>query len=161
MFTAFVMSALWHLDPIQYALLKEVHEYRRRNFWSSIAWDALDDAMHYEGREIVFNLYSLPHWDEQDPHWSWAVIMYFGTFEEAYLEFIQLNLRVRFRPGDVIFFRGKDLLHSVMMWKGGERHFIINFTHDAMWRKAGKTCRSSKAHGWPGREDAPPGPRPM
>ncbi|KAI1788531.1 hypothetical protein LXA43DRAFT_1063516 [Ganoderma leucocontextum] len=67
--------------------------WRKERSWSSVLWENLYHDLSYDCREIVYNMYSQFHWDEQDPHWAWAIIIYLGTFEDAYLEFPQLNLR--------------------------------------------------------------------
>lgn len=143
--SAWVMEGLRHIDPIQHDGLSQVYQYRQERFSVQRAVAAIDPVLQYEGREIVFNRWSAPHWDKHDPHFGWACIIYFGDFEEAWLEFPQINVRVRLRPGDVVWFRGRDLLHQALNWTAGSRHFLIHFTHTAMWNMAGVQCQSSKA----------------
>ena len=57
------------------------------------------------------------------------------------------KLRLHIQPGDVVFFRGRDLLHQVPQWEQGERYLLVHFTHDALWKEAEVTCASSKAVG--------------
>ena len=146
--SAFVTKALELIDPEQHRLLRKVRDFRLKGFKSQVALAALDRCLIHEGREIVFNRYSLPHRDGPDPHWAWACIFYFGNFEGAYLEFPELKLKIRLRPGDMVFFRGRDLLHQAHLWTRGERHFVIHFTHKAMWDLAGEVCSSSPSKVW-------------
>ncbi|KAI0069444.1 hypothetical protein K474DRAFT_1610449 [Panus rudis PR-1116 ss-1] len=101
--------------------------------------------MLYEGREIVFNRWSARHVDRQDPHFGWACIVYFGTFSVTRLIFPQLGLVVYLRPGDMVWFRGRDLIHEVPEWEGGDRNFLVHFTHESIWKMADISCTSDKA----------------
>ncbi|KAI0324231.1 hypothetical protein GY45DRAFT_1210385, partial [Cubamyces sp. BRFM 1775] len=134
-----------HLDPVQYHLLLKLKEYRCRQYADQKAFSALDQHMLWEGREIVYNRWSPVHKDRQDPHMSWAAITYLGDFEGAFLEFPELWLRLHLSPGDVVFFRGKDLQHGAPSWVSGQRHLLVHFTHQGIWDNAGMTCSSSKA----------------
>lgn len=141
----YTMELLSIIDPIQLKGLEEVVSFRRKNYVVQQALEAVDPYMLYEGREIVFNRWSALHQDRQDPHYAWACIIYFGSFQEAVLEFPELRLKVRVRRGDIVWFRGRDLRHQALEWGEGERHFLIHFTHSAMWDLAGVECKSSKA----------------
>ncbi|RPD67427.1 hypothetical protein L227DRAFT_605814 [Lentinus tigrinus ALCF2SS1-6] len=145
--SAYCMRALLCIDPLQFGLLGQVYDYRISNYASQKAFAVLDKKMMWEGREIMFNRWSPRHWDSQDPPMSWACITYVGDFTGAYFEFPQLRLRVKLHPGDVVFFRGHDLLHGVPEWTTGQRHFLVHFTHQALWAEAGVTCASSRARG--------------
>ena len=144
--SGFVMEVLKTVDPLQYSLLEQVHAWRVKEFASSEAFSSLERGkMLYEGREIQFNRFSAPHWDLQDPHWGWAIAIYFGSFSSCILRFRQLGLEVKLRPGDVVAFRGRDLLHEVSDWTDGERHLLIHFTHRTLWEHAKTVCRSGPA----------------
>ena len=73
-------------------------------------------------------------------------MLYFGTFTLAELRYPQLNLTVILRPGDLVFHRGRDLLHNARARGEGSRNFLVHFTHQHMWDYIGLTCASSKAH---------------
>ena len=143
--SAYCTRSLLCLDPLQYGLLHKVYDHRLSKYPSQRAFAKVDQNMMWEGREIMFNRWSKRHWDKQDPHWSWACITYVGDFVGANFEFPQLKLRIRLSPGDVVFFRGRDLLHEVPRWVSGQRHFLVHFTHQALWTEAGYPCRSSPA----------------
>ncbi|RDX43301.1 hypothetical protein OH76DRAFT_1361369 [Lentinus brumalis] len=144
---AYCMRTLLCIDPLQYGLLSKVYDYRLSTYASQRAFAALDKKMLWEGREVMFNRWSPLHWDKQDPPMAWACITYVGDFEGAYFEFPQLKVKLLLRPGDVVFFRGHDLLHGVPEWLSGQRHFLVHFTHQALWQEAGIPCASSKAQG--------------
>ena len=130
---AFCTTGLLAIDPLHYGLLRQVYDARRAKYKSQVAIAALDKYNLWEGREIMFNRWSPAHFDQHDPHWSWACIVYFGDFDHAVMRFPQLNLEVVLRPGDVIYIRGRDLLHEVAEWAHGQRHFMVYFTHEALW----------------------------
>ncbi len=140
---SFCTTGLLALDPLQYGLLRRVYDWRREKYKSQVAIAALDKYNLWEGREIMFNRWSNPHWDHNDPHYSWACIVYFGSFTEARMKFRQIDTEVRLRRGDVVYLRGRDLLHEVEDWGDGERHFMVYFTHESLWDSAGIESRSN------------------
>ncbi|TFK82471.1 hypothetical protein K466DRAFT_603660 [Polyporus arcularius HHB13444] len=142
---AFCTTALLAIDPLQYGLLRRVYDWRRERYKSQVAIAALDKYNLWEGREIMFNRWSNPHWDHNDPHYSWACIVYFGSFTEARMKFRQLNAEICLRRGDIVFLRGRDVLHEVADWGDGERHFMVYFTHESLWDGAGIESRATPA----------------
>ena len=142
---AYCTRSLLCLDPLQYGLLSKVYAYRLENYPSQRAFSHVDRKMMWEGRVVIFNRWSKRHWDKQDPPMSWACITYVGDFTGADFQFPQLNLRMRLSPGDVVFFRGRDLLHEVPRWVSGQRHFLVHFTHESLWKEARIPCASSPA----------------
>ena len=108
-------------------------------------FDSVNGGLAYEGREVVFNRESTRHWDQHDPHWAWVSILYFGTFRRGCLRFPQLNISVELHPGDMVFFRGRDLCHDAPDWGPGTRNFLVHFTHQHMWDHMEMTCASQKA----------------
>lgn len=143
--TSYVMGAFEQLDPVQHDKMRQLYEWRLRKVASSVAMAAVDPGMFFEGREIQFNRYSLPHFDTSDPSWAWAIIIYFGTFPTCTLKFRQLKLAVTLRPGDMVIMRGRDVLHEVGDWLEGERHLLVHFTHKTLWNQAEIECRSARA----------------
>ena len=138
---SFTTTALLAIDPLQYGLLRQVYDWRRARYKSQVAIASLDKYNLWEGREIMFNRWSKAHWDHNDPHYSWACIVYFGDFAEARMKFRQINVEVCLRPGDVIYLRGRDLLHEVGDWGVGQWHFMVYFTHESLWDAAGIESR--------------------
>ncbi len=143
---SYVMSLLKAIDPKQYKSLDQLYKWRLDNFASSRALSRLTDPqLFFEGREIQFNRFSKAHWDNQDPHWAWAIIIYFGTFGSCRLKFKQLRTEVVLRPGDVVAIRGQDLLHEAVDWDFGERHLLVHFTHRSLWAQAKLKCKTSRS----------------
>ena len=143
--TSFVMGAFQQADPEQHKRLGRVYNWRVNRLASQKAMGAIDPGMWFEGRELQFNRYSLAHFDTQDPHWGWAIIIYYGTFESCTLEFRQLKVKVTLRPRDMVMFRGRDVLHEVKDWIRGERHLLVHFTHSSLWNQAKVECHSDPA----------------
>ncbi|KAI1797042.1 hypothetical protein LXA43DRAFT_1089565 [Ganoderma leucocontextum] len=115
---AFCNTILATIDPLQHKLLWDVRERRMTNpEWAEQPiFKTYNPTLLWECCEVVYNWWSPPHRDYGDPHFAWAGIVYFGTFKDAWFSFPRLGLRVRLRPGDVVFFRGKDLVHAVADW---------------------------------------------
>ncbi|TFK78317.1 hypothetical protein K466DRAFT_507451, partial [Polyporus arcularius HHB13444] len=143
--TSYVMGAFEELDPLQHDRMRALYEWRLREVASSVAMAAVDPGMFFEGREMQFNRYSLLHFDTNDPSWAWAIIIYFGTFPTCTLKFRQLMLQVTLRPGDMVMMRGRDVLHEVCDWDLGERHLLVHFTHQTLWKQANIKCESGLA----------------
>ena len=143
--TRYVMAAFQQTDPEQYDRLHRVYDWRVTTIASQKAISAVDPAMWFEGRELQFNRFSLAHFDTQDPHWGWAIIIYYGTFDSCTLEFPQLKVKVTLRPGDMVMLRGRDVLHEVKNWVSGERHLLVHFTHKTLWDQAEVECLSGPA----------------
>lgn len=143
--TSYVMGAFEQLDPVQHQKMAQLYDWRLRKVASSAAMAGVDPGMFFEGREMQFNRYSLPHFDTNDPSWAWAIIIYFGTFPTCSLKFRQLKLKVTLRPGDMVIMRGRDVLHEVCDWLKGERHLLVHFTHHTLWKAADIECESSPA----------------
>ncbi|KAF8834993.1 hypothetical protein BDN67DRAFT_913812 [Paxillus ammoniavirescens] len=60
-----------------------------------------------EGQEVLFNRFSGRHIDSQDPQAAYAGLFAAGSFTSGgYLHLHQLNLQIRFFPGDFILVRG-------------------------------------------------------
>ena len=145
MVSAYVMAVLEAIDPTQHYLLETLWQKTCEKEKVQKLFDSINGGLAYEGREVVFNRLSHPHWDQHDPHWSWASILYFGTFRSATLRFPQLNVAVMLYPGDMVFFHGRDLCHDAPDWGPGTRNFLVHFTHQHMWDHIGLTCASQKA----------------
>ena len=142
---AFCTTGLLVIDPLHYGLLRQVYDARRAKYKSQVAIAALDKYNLWEGREIMFNRWSPAHFDQLDPHYSWACLVYFGDVDVAVMKFRQLNLEVHLHPGDVVYMRGRDLLHEVPEWEDGQRHFMVYFTHEALWKELRVPAGSSRA----------------
>ena len=145
MVSAYVMAALEKIDPTQHSLLETLWKKTCEKEKVQKLFDSINGGLAYEGREVVFNRWSDIHQDEQDPHWAWANILYFGTFRRAKLRFPQLKTTVILHPGDMVFFRGRDLIHDAPDWGRGSRNFLVHFTHKHMWDYMGMMCASQKA----------------
>ena len=65
--TEWTMGVLAAIDPIQHEGFMEVLRYRVQHSVVQQAISAVDPGMLYEGREVVFNRSSAPHFDKHDP----------------------------------------------------------------------------------------------
>jgi hypothetical protein len=122
------------VDPKNFATLTQLCQVSREKHLSLVVWSGVDSLM-LEGRELLFNRLSGPHRDSQDPQLAYAGLYAAGNFTSGgYLYFRQLNLCVRFLPGDFILLQGRVLEHEIEAWEGGQRISIPHFTHTSLWR---------------------------
>ena len=93
------------------------------------------DPCYWQGRVILFNRQTPPHRDTLNPPAEWTPLHAAGSFTGGGSLYIHdLNLRLRYLPGDLIFLRGRLLRHSVEPWEGGQRISAAYFSHESFWR---------------------------
>jgi len=98
------------------------------------AIDTLDPS-YWQGRVILFNRQTPRHRDTRNPPAEWTPLHAAGNFTGGGSLFIhELNLRLRYLPGDLIFLRGSLLSHSVEPWSGGQRISVAYFSHESFWK---------------------------
>lgn len=132
------INALYRaIDPTQYDALVNINA-RLEKFYPHLKALAAIDPCVFEGRAIMFNRRTPVHRDSKDPLKGWAILVVLGDFTQGYLFIPRLNLRLRYRPGDVVALRGRILEHEVEMWVGGQRISIAHFTHQSKWDEAGE-----------------------
>jgi hypothetical protein len=101
------------------------------------AFDAVDPS-YWLGRVILFNSQTPRHQDSRNPPAEWTPLHAAGDFTEGGSLFMEdLNLRIRYLPGDLIFIRGRLLTHEVEQWEGGQRISAAYFTHESLWTQLG------------------------
>lgn len=127
-----VNAFLMHADRTHYNDAVNLRQTAMKKSASQAAFGAIDPLV-YEARELLFNRVSGEHTDSQDPLYSWAVLVAFGNNTPVTFEVPQLNLRMRFRPGDGIALRGRVLRHKTSGWTSGQRIVIPHFTHQSTW----------------------------
>jgi hypothetical protein len=94
-----------------------------------------EDPSLWHGKMILFNLLAPPHQDFRNPPAEWTPLHAAGNFTGGRSLFIHdLNLCLRYLPGDLIFIRGHALTHSVEPWIGGQRISAVYFTHESVWK---------------------------
>src|ERR1700753_2319191 len=122
------------LDPVAESQYKELQEIIKDEVDYFRAIQSVDPS-YWQGRAILFNSQTPPHRDTRNPPAEWTPLHAAGNFTKGGSLYIHdLKLRVRYLPGDLIFFRGRLLLHSVEPWDGGQRISAAYFTHESMWR---------------------------
>lgn len=97
---------------------------------AATAWDIFATSRRacFHGLAILRNLQVGRHKDKRDRKRGWTAMVCIGQFRHGFLVLPQLNLRVKFEPGDVIFFRASFLEHFLEEFKG-ERSALVFFTH--------------------------------
>jgi hypothetical protein len=132
-----VNETVRRVDPIFFQSLKELHEKATAKHPSLAAWTSVDPIL-FEGRELLFNRLSGPHWDSQDPKLAYAGLFAAGNFTSGgRVHFPGLNLKVRLLPGDFVLLQGRVMQHEIEGWEGGQWISIPHFTHTSLWRDCG------------------------
>lgn len=138
-----VNSFLFHADHTHFLNASALRNKVINTMASQRALAAIDPLI-YEGREVLFNRVSPLHTDRQDPEYSWAVLCAFGNNDPVQFSLPQLNLRLSFKPGDMIAIRGRGLKHQTSRWEKGQRIVLPHFTHSKVWRSWGDESALSR-----------------
>ncbi|CAG8641804.1 8020_t:CDS:2 [Paraglomus brasilianum] len=78
---------------------------------------------------INFNTISDYHWDEHDDPNSLCCLVALGDFDGGELCFPQLQIVIPLRPGQVVAFSSRLLLHGNFPVTRGIRHSVVYFVH--------------------------------
>ncbi|KDQ62458.1 hypothetical protein JAAARDRAFT_44817 [Jaapia argillacea MUCL 33604] len=131
-----INSLIKEVDPSYYSQLEALQSQVLKKYAFAKALKAIDPLL-MEGRAIMFNRKTPRHLNHADPPGSWAILFVTGVFTVGYLFIPQLNLRLQYRPGDVVMLRGRELAHEVEAWVGGQRISVAHFTHQSIWDEHG------------------------
>jgi hypothetical protein len=82
---------------------------------------------------INYNTISDYHWDKHDDPNSFCCLVVLGDFEGGELCFPQLKIIVPLRPGQVLLFPSRLLLHGNFTITKGIRHSIVYFVHSSFF----------------------------
>ncbi len=78
---------------------------------------------------INYNTISDYHWDEHDDLNGFCCLVALGDFEGGEICFPQLKIIIPLRPGQVLLFPSRLLLHGNLVVTKGIRHSIVYFVH--------------------------------
>ena len=122
------------LDPDHYYDAVELKEQLCQMYPGYKAISMLDNLV-YDGREILWNVRSEMHTDQQDPVFGWAILCIFGgDYEGGEIYLPNVGLRMRMQPGDIVFVKGRVIRHLIEDWTGGQRISVPHFTHTSTWK---------------------------
>src|SRR5579875_1962105 len=141
-FSHSVNAFLEAIDPTQSTCLKIARTRAEEKYAYVNMVDKLDPLL-MEGRAIMWNRLTPDHKDIRDPLVAWACLVVLGRIKTGWLFFRQLNLRVRYQPGDMVWLRGAILDHEVELWEGEQRICIAHFTHKSYFEELGLVCVSA------------------
>lgn len=82
---------------------------------------------------INFNTMSDFHWDEHNDPNSLCCLVALGEFEGGELCFLQLQIVIPLRLGQVVAFSSRLLLHRNLPITRGIRHSIVYFVHSVFF----------------------------
>jgi hypothetical protein len=87
---------------------------------------------------IIVNRRSGRHKDTRDAKECWSVMFVFGNFEggEVVLSLDgKKEVVTRFRSGDAIVLKARDLFHEIKVWEGQIRMTLVYYSHDSVWEE--------------------------
>ncbi|KAF5344979.1 hypothetical protein D9757_013787 [Collybiopsis confluens] len=151
-FSAGINAFLRVMDPTQYRSLREAQKEGHKKYPYLRMVDSVDPLL-MEGRAVMWNRTTSDHQDIGDPKVAWAALVVLGKIRSGWLIFRQLNLKVRYQPGDVVWLRGAILDHEVDVWEGEQRICVAHFTHQSYFNDLGVVCSTA-----PGVEPTDPPP---
>jgi hypothetical protein len=110
------------LEPNLYKIYRRI-KLEKRNFgaWSNCALNAK-----------IKNSGMKEHIDSHDFRNGYCWVVPFGDFTGGDIEFPELNLRIPFEAGDVIYFQSFNLIHKVNNFEG-DRMSIVMYTHNNLF----------------------------
>jgi hypothetical protein len=82
---------------------------------------------------INYNVISDFHWDEHDDPNSLCCLVALGDFERGEVLFPQLQIVVQLKPGQILVFASRLLLHGNLSFTRGIRHSIVYFVHSGFF----------------------------
>ncbi|KAF5359970.1 hypothetical protein D9757_012159 [Collybiopsis confluens] len=134
-----INSFLKTIDPTQYKLLQDARNKGHAQYPFLKMIDTVDPLL-MEGRAIMWNRITPDHKDSRDPLVAWAALVVLGRIKSGFLFFRQLNLKVRYQAGDVVWLRGAILDHEVDVWDGEQRICVAHFTHQSYFADLDCEC---------------------
>jgi hypothetical protein len=129
------------IDPAQYASLKKARALAEDKYPFVQMLDRFDPLL-MEGQAIMWNRTTPDHKDLRDPKVGWAALVVLGNITSGWLIFRQLNLKVRYQSGDMVWLRGAILDHEVDVWEGEHRICVAHFTHQSYFHDLGLACET-------------------
>jgi hypothetical protein len=111
-----VHTWLWHADNQVY------------NDYASV------EAERYFGEAYLMAVLnkggSGPHYDKMDEPEGLCCVVPYGKYSGGDLVFPELELRFVVRPGDILFFRSRELMHENFAVKGHRRSIVFTICHN-------------------------------
>ena len=78
-----------------------------------------------------------PHYDYKDEPEGYCCVVPLGNFSGGELVFREHKLRFSIKPGDIIFFHSRNMLHENLAFTG-ERYSLVFTTHHNMFTEFGQ-----------------------
>ena len=158
-----VNNLLHNLQPLSNSVNKFVKEYYEHYYMklSKLTWGPFAPRSFgiFPMIAINFNVISNYHWDEQDEPNSLCLLVALGDFEGGELCFPQIQIVVKLRPGQVLAFPSRLLLHGNFKVTRGIRYSVVYFVHSEFFHHLRhfdsiyKECESNKNAGIIGPEE--------
>lgn len=85
---------------------------------------------------IIVNRLSGRHKDSTDAEGVWTVMFSFGNFKGGEVVFSMpggKDVTTRFRSGDAILLKARDVVHEIRVWEGELRVTLVYYTQNSVW----------------------------
>ncbi|KAG8791453.1 hypothetical protein FRC12_009162 [Ceratobasidium sp. 428] len=90
------------------------------------------------GTSYIYNRQTPLHTDAREGMRGVSPLVVMGDCTTGYLAIPRLRVKIPYRPGSLVFLRGKLLDHKVLGWEGeGNRICLAHFNHETEWKNAG------------------------
>jgi hypothetical protein len=129
------------VDPTMHSKMVELREKMVRDSAHVQAICAISPSLH-STLGIIVNRVSGRHRDSKDAQDVWGVMFVLGNFEGGEAVFSMpggQEVTTRFRSGDVILLKARDVFHEIKNYKGDLRVTLVYYTGHAVWKEYGMT----------------------
>lgn len=85
---------------------------------------------------IIVNRISGRHKDSTDAEGVWGVMFVLGSFKGGEAVFSMTgkkDVTTRFRPGDAVLLKARDVVHEIRVWEGSLRVTLVYYTQNSVW----------------------------
>lgn len=90
---------------------------------------------------VIVNRISGRHKDYTDAKGVWAVMFVLGNFKGGEAVFSMgggKEVTTRFRSGDAVLLKARDVLHEIKHWEGDLRVTVVYYSKEALWAEYNK-----------------------
>ena len=81
-------------------------------------WVASFEVWGFTGTYVLLNMRTTLHRDVSDPPLGWAAMATFGSYEGGELCIADVQVKLPYRPRDIVFLRAWALKHFITKFKG-------------------------------------------
>jgi len=123
------------VDPEMHKKMEELREKMIREAAHVQSICSISPSLHTT-LGIIVNRISGRHRDAADGKGVWAVMFVLGNFSGGEAVFSMESgkeVTTRFRSGDVILIKARDVWHEIKHWEGDLRVTLVYYSKEAVW----------------------------